>query len=71
MFNGPGKTVRDNKSSSYPVFELTGVDCNWFEEQINWLFSFYMLATLAFNELKSFFDPFYVTRLFPYSLKTS
>ena len=28
MFKGPGKLVRDNKSSSYPVFELTGVNCN-------------------------------------------
>ena len=28
MFKGPGKIVRDNKSSSYPVFELTGVNCN-------------------------------------------
>ena len=27
MFKGPGKIVRDNKSSSYPVFELTGVNC--------------------------------------------
>ena len=28
MSKGPGKIVRDNKSSSYPVFELTGVNCN-------------------------------------------
>ena len=27
MFKGPGKIVRDNKSLSYPVFELTGVNC--------------------------------------------
>ena len=27
MFKGPGKIVPDNKSSSYPVFELTGVNC--------------------------------------------
>ena len=27
MFKGPGKIVRDYKSSSYPVFELTGVNC--------------------------------------------
>ena len=27
MFKGPGKIVRDNESSSYPVFELTGVNC--------------------------------------------
>ena len=27
MFKGPGKIVRDNKGSSYPVFELTGVNC--------------------------------------------
>ena len=27
MFKGPGKVIRDNKSSSYPVFELTGVNC--------------------------------------------
>ena len=27
MFKGPGKIVQDNKSSSYPVFELTGVNC--------------------------------------------
>ena len=27
MFKGPGKIVRYNKSSSYPVFELTGVNC--------------------------------------------
>ena len=27
MFKGPGKTVRDNKSSSYSVFQLTGVNC--------------------------------------------
>ena len=27
MFKGPGKIVRDNKSSSCPVFELTGVNC--------------------------------------------
>ena len=24
---GPGKIVQDNKSLSYPVFELTGVQC--------------------------------------------
>ena len=29
MFKGPGKIVRDNKSWSYPVFELTGVNCNY------------------------------------------
>ena len=29
MFKGSGKIVRDNKSSSYPVFELTGVNCNF------------------------------------------
>ena len=28
MFKGPGKVVRDNKGSSYPVFELTGVNCS-------------------------------------------
>ena len=28
MFKGPGKIVRDNKSLSYPVFELTGVNCS-------------------------------------------
>ena len=28
MFKGPRKIVRDNKSSSYPVFELTGVNCS-------------------------------------------
>ena len=28
MFKGPGKIVRDNKSSSYLVFELKGVNCN-------------------------------------------
>ena len=27
MFKGPGKIVQDNKSLSYPVFELTGVNC--------------------------------------------
>ena len=27
MFKGPGKIVWDNKSSSYPVFELTGINC--------------------------------------------
>ena len=27
MFKGPGKIVRNNKSSSYSVFELTGVHC--------------------------------------------
>ena len=27
MFKGPRKIVRDNKSSSYPVLELTGVNC--------------------------------------------
>ena len=27
MFKGLGKIVRDNKSSSYPVFELTEVNC--------------------------------------------
>ena len=27
MFKGPRKIVRDNKSSSYLVFELTGVNC--------------------------------------------
>ena len=27
MFKGSGKIVWDNKSSSYPVFELTGVNC--------------------------------------------
>ena len=31
MFKGPGKIVQDNKSSSYPVFELTGVNCIWVE----------------------------------------
>ena len=29
MFKGPEKIVRDNKSSSYPVFELTGVNCRY------------------------------------------
>ena len=28
MFKGPEETVRGNKSSSYPVFELPGVNCN-------------------------------------------
>ena len=28
MFKGPGKIARDNKSSSYPVFELTRINCN-------------------------------------------
>ena len=28
MLKGPQETVRDNKSSSYPVFELPGVDRN-------------------------------------------
>ena len=28
MFKGPQETVRDNKSSSYLVFELPGVNCN-------------------------------------------
>ena len=27
MFKGPQETVRDNKSSSHPVFELPGVNC--------------------------------------------
>ena len=27
MFKGPGKIVQDNKSLSYPVFGLTGVNC--------------------------------------------
>ena len=27
MFMGPQETVRDNKSSSYPVFQLPGVNC--------------------------------------------
>ena len=27
MFKRPQETVRDNKSSSYPVFELPGVNC--------------------------------------------
>ena len=27
MFKGPQETVRDNKSSSYPVFVLPGVNC--------------------------------------------
>ena len=27
MFKGPQETVRDNKSWSYPVFELPGVNC--------------------------------------------
>ena len=27
MFKGPQETVRDNKSLSYPVFELPGVNC--------------------------------------------
>ena len=27
---GTGEIVRDNKSSSYPVFELTGVNCSEF-----------------------------------------
>ena len=31
MFKGPGKIVRDNKSSSYPLFELTGVNCTCFK----------------------------------------
>ena len=30
MFKGPGKIVQDNKSSSYRVFELTGVNCKCF-----------------------------------------
>ena len=28
-FKGPKKIVRDNKSSSYPVFELPGVHCTY------------------------------------------
>ena len=27
MFKGPQETVRDNKSSSYPVFKLPEVNC--------------------------------------------
>ena len=27
MFKGPQETIRDNKSSSYPVFELPEVNC--------------------------------------------
>ena len=27
MFNWPQETVRDNKSSSYSVFQLPGVNC--------------------------------------------
>ena len=30
MFKGPQQTVRDNKSSSYPVFELPRVNCTFF-----------------------------------------
>ena len=30
MFKGSGEIVRDNKSSSYPVFELMGVNCIFF-----------------------------------------
>ena len=33
MFKGPHETVRNNKSSTYPVFELPGVNCRLFEEQ--------------------------------------
>ena len=28
MFKGPQETVRDSKNSSYPVFELLGVNCS-------------------------------------------
>ena len=30
MFKGPQETVRDNKSSSYLVFELPGINCSFF-----------------------------------------
>ena len=46
MFKGPGKIVRNNKSSSYPTFELTGVNCMWklhplkSLEAVNWPLSF-------------------------------
>ena len=35
MLKGPGKIVRDKKSSSYPVFELTGVNCISFKSPID------------------------------------
>ena len=40
MFKGPGKIVRDNKNSSYPVLELTGVNCMFSLPTTIYLFEF-------------------------------
>ena len=48
MFKGPGKIVRDNKSSSYPVFELTGVNC-----KKKFVYFFYHKLSVAFVIFKS------------------
>ena len=50
MFKGPEKIVRDNKSSSYPVFELTGVNCiNKIGLQIGSLWSICYFRVIMLN----------------------
>ena len=48
MLKGPQETVRDNKSSSYPVFELPGVDRNKKERNL-WDSSFTIQTTKPLN----------------------
>ena len=47
MFKGPGKIVWDNKSLSYPVFELTGVICISFKS-VSFLWCSCMLYMVLF-----------------------
>ena len=50
MYKGPRKIVRDDKSSSYPVFELTGVNCNFCKFKIKNMVKYLRI----FNVLESF-----------------
>ena len=47
MFKGPGKIVWDNKSLSYPVFDLTGVNCISFKS-VSFLWCSCMLYMVLF-----------------------
>ena len=49
MFKGPQETVRDNKSSSYPVFELPGVNCTFSDQLLLEDKYFFRTATVMFR----------------------
>ena len=51
MFKGLGKIVRDNKSSSYPVLELTGINCIYF----GGIFFLFFIKNLCFYNFDFFF----------------